>query len=216
ASALVNKGDHDAAKVRLDEMERRLSPAKTMQWPYLHYVRSQLEQRLGHWAPAVERAEKAVALARETGLPSIQMPHFLARLTQARAAAGDRDGAMRAATEAIEGASPFERKAFEQRRDMLQIEIEMGAGAALRASAPLDAVLADQRARGEYLFMRGRPHLAARFADFALRHRIETEFVQTLIERNALVAPLDAGPEWPFRLRVRVLGGFVLACDGEP
>ena len=215
ASALVNKGDHDAAKARLDEMERRLSPAKTMQWPYLHYVRSQLEQRLGHWAPAVERAEKAVALARETGLPSIQMPHFLARLTQARAAAGDRDGAMRAAAEAVELASPFERKAFEQRRDMLEIEIDMDAGETVRASERLAPLLADLRARRDYVFMRSRPHLAARFADFAIRQGIEAEFVRALIERNALVAPPDAGPEWPFRLRVRVLGGFALTRDGE-
>jgi DNA-binding SARP family transcriptional activator len=216
ASALINKGDHDAAKVLLDEAERRLSPAKTMQWPYLHYLRSQLEQRLGHWASSVERAEKAVSLARQTGLPSIQMPHFLARLTHARAAAGDRDGAMRAANEAIELASPFERKSFEQRRDMLQIEIDIEAGGTARASEQLAALLADHRSQGNYVFLRSRPDLAARFADYALRHGIETDFVRTLIERNALVAPPDAGPEWPFRLRVRVLGGFVLARDGEP
>ena len=46
--------------------------------------------------------------------------------------------------------------------------------------------------------------------------RIENEFVRTLIQHNALVAPPDAGPAWPFRLRVRVLGGFELARDGEP
>jgi ATP/maltotriose-dependent transcriptional regulator MalT/DNA-binding SARP family transcriptional activator len=215
ASALINKGDHDAAKARLDEAERRLPPAKTMQWPYLHYLRSQLEQRLGHWASAVEYAEKAVALARQTGLPLIQMPHFLARLTHALAAAGDRDGAMRAANEAIELASPFERKSFEQRRDMLQIEIDIEAGGSARASEQLAALLADHRSRGNYVFLRSRPDLAVRFANYALRHGIETEFVRTLIERNALVAPPDAGPEWPFRLRVRVLGGFALARDGE-
>jgi DNA-binding SARP family transcriptional activator len=38
--------------------------------------------------------------------------------------------------------------------------------------------------------------------------------VRTLIERNALVAPTDAGPSWPFRLRIRVLNGFELARDG--
>jgi DNA-binding SARP family transcriptional activator len=186
-----------------------------MQWPYLHYLRSQLEQRLGHWASAVDEAEKAVVLARQTGLPSIQMPHFLARLTHARAAAGDRDGAMRAADEAIGLASPFERKAFEQRRDMLQIEIDIDAGETARASARLAALLADQRSRGNYVFLRSRPDLAVRFADYALKHGIETEFVRTLIERNALVAPPDAGPAWPFRLRIRVLGGFELVRDGE-
>src|SRR4029450_4663306 len=34
AAALVNKGDHAAAKALLDVMERRLSPTKRMHWPY--------------------------------------------------------------------------------------------------------------------------------------------------------------------------------------
>jgi ATP/maltotriose-dependent transcriptional regulator MalT/DNA-binding SARP family transcriptional activator len=215
ASALINKGDHDAAKARLDDMERGLAPTRTMQWPYLHHLRSVLEQRLGHAEASVRHAEKAVQLGRETGLPSLQMPHFLARLAQSRAAAGDREGAMRAIDEAIETASPFERRTFEQRRDTLEIEVDIDAGDTERASRRLSALLVEQRVRGSYVFMRSRPDLAARFADFALQHGIETEFVQALIERNGLVAPPDAGPAWPFRLRVRVLGGFELMRDGE-
>ena len=45
---------------------------------------------------------------------------------------------------------------------------------------------------------------------------IETQFVRMLIERNSLDAPPDASPEWPFRLRVRALGGFELTRDGVP
>src|SRR5215510_4965229 len=37
-----------------------------------------------------------------------------------------------------------------------------------------------------------------------------------MIDRESLVAPPDVGPAWPFRLRVRVLGGFELVRDGEP
>jgi len=40
--------------------------------------------------------------------------------------------------------------------------------------------------------------------------------VRAVIERNALPAPPDAGPAWPFRLRVRVVGGFDLVRDGVP
>src|SRR5438045_8263085 len=82
ASALINKGDHAAAKLRLDAMERRLSPTRRMQWPFFHHLRSVLEQRLGQPAAAVQHAERAVALARELDIPSLQMPHFLARLSQ--------------------------------------------------------------------------------------------------------------------------------------
>ena len=35
ASALVNKGEYAAAKARLETMERGLSPARRMKWPFL-------------------------------------------------------------------------------------------------------------------------------------------------------------------------------------
>jgi ATP/maltotriose-dependent transcriptional regulator MalT/DNA-binding SARP family transcriptional activator len=216
ASALINKGDHAAAKALVDVMERRLSPTQRMHWPYFHHLRSMLEQRLGQHAASAQDAERAVVLARELDLPSLQMPHFLARLAQARAAAGDRDGAMLAMDEAIALAAPFERGTFEQRREVLQIEIDLDTGQTQRATERLAILLADYRTRGQFLFLRNRPELAARLANHALQHGIETEFVRTLIEKNTLVAPADAGAAWPFRLRVRALAGFELARDGEP
>jgi len=216
ASALINKGEHAAAKALLEVMERRLSPTRRMQWPFFYHLRSTLAQRLGHATAAAQDAERAVALAREVGIPSLQLPHFLARLAQARATAGDRDGAMRAIDEAIALASPFERRTFEHRRELLQIEADIDAGETERACAGLATVFSEHRASGQFVFMRSRPDLAARLANYALEHGIETEFVLTLIERNGLVAPSDAGPAWPFRLRIRVLGGFELVRDVEP
>jgi len=216
ASALINSGEHASAGERLDIMERRLSPTRRMQWPFFHHLRSVLEQRLGHSAAATQHAERAVALARELDLPALQLPHFLARLAQARAAMDDRGGAMRAIDEAIALTSPFERATFEKRRQLLQIEDDLEAGETGRAAAALASVLAEQRARDDFVFMRSRPDLAARFANFALEQGIETEFVGALIRRDALVPPADVGPAWPFRLRVRVLGGFQLIRDGQP
>ena len=216
ASALVNQGEHAAAKARLEAMERGLSPARRMQWPYFYHVRSMLEQRLGQPEASLHDAERAMALARELSLPSLQLPHFLARVAQARAATGDRDGALRAADEAIALSPAFERKAFEQRRALLEIEADFETGEMQRVSEQLATVLAEYRAQGQFVFMRSRPELAARLANHALRHGIETEFVRTLIERNALVAPGDASADWPFRLRIRLLGGFEFVRDGLP
>ncbi len=77
-------------------------------------------------------------------------------------------------------------------------------------------MLADYRSRGQLVLMRSRPDLAARLANYALEHGIEADFVRTLIEHNALAAPPDAGPAWPFRLRIRALSGFELIRDGQP
>src|SRR5262249_4562900 len=107
-------------------------------------------------------------------------------------------------------------KSFEYRRVILQIEADLCAGDLDAAAAGLATVLADHRSRDDFVFMRSRPDLASRFANLALERGIETEFVHKLIERDALVAPPEVGRAWPFRLRVRVLGGFELSRDGEP
>jgi hypothetical protein len=69
-------------------------------------------------------------------------------------------------------------------------------------------VLAGYRAEGQFVFMRSRPDLAAQLANHALRHGRDR--IRAPIERNALVAPADASADWPFRLRIRLLGGFEL------
>ena len=216
ASALISKGDYAAAAELLQAMERRLSPARRMDWAYFHHLQANLEQRLGHFGNAAKAAAQAVDLARETGLPSVQLPHFLARLAHSRITAGDRDGGMKAMDEAIAAASDVDRKTFLQQRELVLIDEDLAAGETARAAERLAVVLADHRARGQAMFLRNRPDLAARLANFALLQGIETEFVVTLIERNLLAAPADAAPAWPFRLRIMALGGFELVRDGVP
>ncbi|HEY1325795.1 MAG TPA: BTAD domain-containing putative transcriptional regulator [Casimicrobiaceae bacterium] len=216
AAALINKGDHAAAKALLDVMERRLSPVKRMLWPYHLHLRSILEQRLGNAKAAADHAERALAMVRELDIPSLQMPHFFARLAWARAALGDREGANRALDEALARAAPADRRTFEERRELLRVEADMNAGETDRAAEGLARVLTERRARGDLVFLPSRPDLAARFANLALERGIEPAYVRMLIERHGLVAPEDACTQWPFRLRVRVLGGFELARDGEP
>jgi ATP/maltotriose-dependent transcriptional regulator MalT/DNA-binding SARP family transcriptional activator len=216
AEALISKGDYAAARTLVDAMERGLAPARRMDHAYFHHLRSTLLQRLGQGAAAVQDAERALALARETGLPALQLPHFVARVAQSRAGAGDRAGGLRAFDEAIAMVSGADRRSFERQRDTIRIEQDIEEGQADRARERLAAVLADYRTRGQLGFLRNRPDLAARLANFALEHGIETEFVRVLIERNALAPPQDACAAWPFRLQVRALGGFELMRDGQP
>ena len=216
ASALISKGDYTAAADLLQAMQRRLSPSRRMDWAYFHHLHANLEQRLGHYGNSAKAAEQAVDLARETGLPSVQVPHFLARLAHSRISAGDREGGMKAMDDAIATASEVDRKTFEQQRELVLVDEAIAAGETDRAVARLNAVLTYYRTAGTVVFLRNRPDLAARLANYALIHGVETEFVRMLIERNSLDAPADAAPEWPFRLRVRALGGFELTRDGVP
>ena len=116
-------------------------------------------------------------MVRELDIPSLQMPHFFARVAWARAALGDREGATSYLEEAMARAAPVDRKLFEQRRELLQAEADMNAGNTKRAAEGLARVLAERRARGDVVFIPSRPDLASRFANLALERGIETAYV---------------------------------------
>src|SRR5687768_16859705 len=101
------------------------------------------------------------------------MPHFLARVAWARAAMGDREGAIRHLDEAIALAAPVDQKLFAERRELLQAEADLNAGDTQRAAEALAPVLAERRARGDVVFIPSRPDLGARFANLALERGIE-------------------------------------------
>jgi DNA-binding SARP family transcriptional activator len=144
------------------------------------------------------------------------LPQFLMRLAHSRSAAGDRDGAAQAIDEAIALATDADRAGFERQRELLQVDDDIAAGHTAQAAQRLAAAIAGYRKRGEAVFLRHRPDVAARLADFALAQGIETDFVRALIERDHLAPPLGAGSAWPFRLRVHVLRRFELLRDGQP
>jgi DNA-binding SARP family transcriptional activator len=216
ASALITRGALAEAAAVMKTLEARLSPSRRMDWAYFHYLQANLEQRLGHAAAAVKAAERAVALARETGLPTMQVPHFIVRLAHARTAAGDVAGGMAAFAEAIALAGEVDRESFTRQRELVEVGLDLDRGAHESAAARLAPLLADLRQRGQVVLLRNRPDLAARIADFALDRGIEPDYVRLLIEKNGLPAPPRAGPAWPFRLRIHALGGFELVRDGTP
>ncbi|HVE49573.1 MAG TPA: BTAD domain-containing putative transcriptional regulator [Casimicrobiaceae bacterium] len=215
-SALLNKGEYVEAKARVAQMEKRLTPARRMDSAYFHNLRANLEQRLGHFTAALQDSERAVALARETGLPTMQFPHFLVRLAHSRMGAGDNKSGLAALDEAIALASGADRASFMHQRELLHIALDVEAGNRERARAQLAEVLGGYRTRRQGVFLRSRPDVAARLAAFALREGVERDYVKLLIERNNLKAPIDADEHWPFALRIRALGGFTLERRGEP
>jgi len=65
-----------------------------------------------------------------------------------------------------------------------------------------------------YLFSRA-PKVIARLCERALAHAIEADFARRVIAVQQLLPPEDAGPTWPWPVRVRTLGGFELEIRGE-
>jgi tetratricopeptide (TPR) repeat protein len=182
-TALISKGELAAAKSNLEAMEKRLSPARRMDWAYFHYLRSMLEQRLSQYSSAVQDAERAIVLARETGLPVMQLPHFLARLAHSRSAAGDRDGGMRALDEAIALSSESERGTFVQMRELIEVDLTSTPKDAASDELPCAAARRPPRARSLSSCATGRK--SRRGSPNSRSIGASSRIVRKLIEKNA-------------------------------
>ena len=215
AAALIAKGEAAAARARVEAIERRLTPSRPMDAAYFYHLRSSLAQRTGRLEQAVEDAEHAVRIARETGMPAPQVPHLLTRLAHASLAAHLTDLGLKALDEAVDAAPKSERAHIMETREVARIGIALDNNDTDEVVRRLHRVLAERSRRGQLIFLRNRPDVAARLANIALEHGIEPAFVQRLIEANQLRAPPGPAPLWPFRLRVRALGVFELARDGQ-
>jgi DNA-binding SARP family transcriptional activator len=171
------------------------------------------------------RAAAAAALARETldDRRLMQAPSSAALertvLAAALLEAGALEETCRCAAEARELASrlPSDRWRFDA--EMLWAAAELARGAESAALDLLRLALAVAARRdfggGLSLFNAAR---TTRLLGFALRHGIETTYVQRLIRRRRLATPpeIDLALLWPVRLRIRALGGFSITLDGQP
>jgi ATP/maltotriose-dependent transcriptional regulator MalT/DNA-binding SARP family transcriptional activator len=171
------------------------------------------------------RATAAAALARETldDRRLIQAPSSAALertlLAAALLEAGALEETCRCAAEARELASllPSDRWRFDAQ--MLWAAAELARGDESAALDLLRRALAVAARRdfggGVSLFNAAR---ATRLLGLALRHGIETTYVQRLIRQRRLATPpeIDLALLWPVRLRIRALGGFSITLDGQP
>jgi LuxR family maltose regulon positive regulatory protein len=84
------------------------------------------------------------------------------------------------------------------------------------AEAHLRQALPAIRERGVVTFTGWRDGLMARVLAAALRFRVETDYVVSLIQRHRLSPPSDGMDleNWPWPIRIRMLGRFVVQRDG--
>ena len=68
-----------------------------------------------------------------------------------------------------------------------------------------------ERVASEYLFRRHFTTVCA----FALQHRIECEYVKRLVRSQRLIAPSADIEQWPWPVRIYMLGRFIVQVDDE-
>jgi ATP/maltotriose-dependent transcriptional regulator MalT/DNA-binding SARP family transcriptional activator len=86
----------------------------------------------------------------------------------------------------------------------------------LRDARQLRRGLGLARKAGFFTLMRRVPEPLARLCNAALAQGIETDFAFEVIRRQGLKPPANACRDWPWPVRVDMLGGFALEIDGLP
>ena len=214
-TSLVSSEDVEGATAALAKLRAVLSPSRRMDLAYFRYQESGVLMLQGRVRDAAASAAEAIAIGRASGLPAMQIPHFLVRHALCRVHLGEYAEAAGLYDEAIALATGSDRRNFEFHGRLLVAHRMLTEGNEHAALDTLRALLAECRESGYYGFLRLPPTMLTPVLTLALTHRVEGEYVRTLIRRRKLPPPGPDVVDWPWPLALRTFGEFSIAREGE-
>src|SRR5205823_10786940 len=129
----VSSRDLPAALDAFEKLRSVLNPSRRMDVAYFRFQESHVHALQGRCREAIAAAGDAVSIAREVGLPAMQIPHFIVRHAIAYLEADDIASALARYDEAVALASGVDHRNFELQRSFVL------AYAALRDGRIVDA-----------------------------------------------------------------------------
>ena len=190
----------------IESLAEDAPPAQRAQYARINARTLLLQSRLDE---GLRWAQQAIETARIAGYSGAHARDFQVEHIYALAANERFDEAIVEADRLLAGLEEQQRDAALAIRDALRFFTSGGSDLGL-----LDATLKRAEALGfVHLLARARAPIA-RLCQVALAQGLHTEFVTRLIGIQRLLPPPLAGPEWPWHLRVRTLGGFELTIAG--
>jgi DNA-binding SARP family transcriptional activator len=215
-SAASAARDLAGAEAALEKLRSVLNPARRMDVAYFRHQEAILLLINGRASESAEKSRVAVEIAREVGMPAMQVPHLMMLGAHALVAAGRRDEALARYDEALAQAAPVDRRSFSFHRDLARAHFALEAGDEAAAIAILRTLFAACREAKFYGFMRQTPHGVSRLVALALGRGIEPDYTRTLVRLRQLPAPSPDLVDWPWPLAIRTFGRFELLRHGEP
>jgi DNA-binding SARP family transcriptional activator len=213
---VVSSRDVAASVAALEKLRTVLNPLRRMDVAYFRFAEStvrMLEQRADD---AVRAAQDAVAIGRETGLPAMQIPHFLVREALSHLARGAITDALARYDEAVASTVGVDAENFRTQRGFIEAHRARIEGRTDEAVARLAELLPLCRERRYLGFLRQSPEIMAPLFALALAHGIEPEYTRRLIRERKLAPPSAMTADWPWPLALRTLGEFMVVRDGVP
>jgi LuxR family transcriptional regulator, maltose regulon positive regulatory protein len=215
-TALVSSHDVEGATEALARLRAVLNPSRRMDLAYFHYQEAGVLMLQGRVGDAVRAAAQAVAVGRASGLPAIQIPHFLIRCAVCHVHLAQYTEALSLYDEAIALATGTDRRNFEFQADLLRAHGLLAEGDRAAALALLRTLLPRCRDSGYTGFLRLPDGVLAPLFALGLEHDVEPDYLRGLIRKRRMPPPGPDVPGWPWPLAVRTLGEFVVARHGEP
>lgn len=216
-TALISSGDAAGAAAALAKLRSVLSPSRRMDLAYFKYQEAGVLMLQGRVRDAAASAADAVATGRASGLPAMQIPHFLVRHALCRVHAGDLAEAAALYEAAIAQATGSDQRNFQFHARLLGAHRLLREGDEEGALDALRLLLGECRESGYYGFLRLPAEMLSPLLALALAHGVETEYARKLIRKRNLAPPPGlAAADWPWPLALRAFGEFAIARDGEP
>ncbi len=215
-TALVSSEDVAGAAAALGKLKSVLNPARRMDMAYFHYQEAGVLMLQDRVRDAAAAAALAVSVGRDSGLPSMQIPHFLVRQALCLVRLSEIDGALSLYREAIALATGPDRRNFEFHERLLQACVDLSAGDAQASLATLEPLLRACRESGYYGFLRLPNDVLSPVLALALARDVESEYVRKLIRRRRLPPPTPDAQGWPWPLALRAFGDLEIVREGVP
>ncbi|HVO87636.1 MAG TPA: BTAD domain-containing putative transcriptional regulator, partial [Casimicrobiaceae bacterium] len=208
--------DVAGAVAALEKLRSVLNPARRMDVAYFRFQESTVRLLEGRGRDAAMAAADALAIGREAGLPSMQIPHFLVREALCRLELNEIDRTLRLYDEAVAVASGIDKRNFTIQREIVRAHLARLEGRIDAAVEHLREALPRCREHGYRGFMRQSPGVTAPLFALALEHGIEADYVKDLIRQRQLAPPSPDNAAWPWALALHTLGEFAIVVDGKP
>jgi LuxR family maltose regulon positive regulatory protein len=214
-TALVSSEDAAGAAAALAKLRAVLSPSRRMDLAYFRYQEAGVLMLQGRVREAAAAAADAVTIGRATGLPAMQIPHFLVRHALCRVHLHELAEACALYDEAIALATGSDKRNFDFHARLLcahRLLTDCNEKAALDT---LRELLAECRESGYYGFLRLPAEVLTPVLALALGQRLEMDYVRKLIGRRKLPPPGPDVADWPWPLALRTFGEFSIVRNGE-